>query len=502
MKHIKSFKTFKNTQKSYFQQGFTTEKSLIECILPNDQMIIREGFSLKRLDADIIDSIYSGVFHSEHVLNEKLGGIFKKISKNLSFKKVWDNPITKDIKIGDFVANTIKDLFSKITNIVGTLIEKIKNVLSKIWENFKPKIKPALDNIQTAIKTGTTMSLEILTKLLKDGETIKEFTELNKDINVIEKYKTGKIGWMSEQTQKKLADEASQYKGVQGKEEIEKLMSEGLSGKNLVKKLYYSIKGYLLTEGKITDLYEVVNEKFNEGDKVMYRNEKGNVIKAEVVSKSEDGVKIKKEDGEELTIDPKRLYRDEKKGVLGWLYEAVGYIFTPQRKIAEIVVKHGYNGILKGVSLLNRGIDKFYNYMCLGIVASAVYFLIRGSTKLVFGGGGSVGDSGVMAGRIAKLGIKTAHSMSNKKGEEEKTDLTSPSKWTSFLENYKEILLPIAGSTLMTVLAVFLPTIRLGLEVILISLGVVQLFSEACKLEKFKDTQVCKLGLNLQTIIN
>ena len=191
----------------------------------------------------------------------------------------------------------------------------------------------------------------------------------------------------------------------------------------------------------------------------------------------------------------------EKKGVFGWLVEAVGFVFNPLVKLKEtIIIRGGSNGICMAISALARGLKNAVKYVTIGLIAGLVYHIIHGIQALTGGGEGHVG--GEEKGGVEKGGVEAGASKINLKKEsyifeaaELQADMSKFSKYTPDWESIKGVALPAVGGLLLAALSHFFPIIHTILEAILVSIGIFELVGAVCKIEsvKSKKLKVCTL---------
>jgi len=202
----------------------------------------------------------------------------------------------------------------------------------------------------------------------------------------------------------------------------------------------------------------------------------------------------------------------EKKGVFGWLVEAVGFVFNPLAKLKEFAIKGGTNGILTVISAIARGMKNAFKFVVIGVVAGLVYHIVHGLTALTGGGHGEGGEGGEKHGEVtsgageaatkatagageaatkAVAGAVTKESYEFLLESEAAVDLTKPSKHTTGLwDQIKGMALPVVGGLLLSALAHFFPMVTVILEVILVSIGVFELLGAVCKVDKIKQKMV------------
>lgn len=558
MKHIRNFENFRESRKQtqfnesvsseyYFSLGKSSNRSIFELELLSEGYssdvvtMVSENLSFSKIDNKIIDCIWeylnNGTETKLELLTEELTIMGKKLPSFGDMYKGVTNLVDKGIELGKTVVKSFKDFISNIGNIVKNLFAKIKNFFTKVWEVTKPKLTAGVALIKKAVGTGMTDKMKGAVDTMSSDNGQKEISSLSEDLSkVCAKFSSGSVGNMSDDAAKKLEDEAGEYKDVEGDSDIEKLMQESLERRNTVGKIYYSIKGYMSEGGKLEELNSAIfeaeekKEELKEGDEVTYTNKEGKQVSKpieriegeEAVFKAKDGTEFKKplSDLKKSEGFGKKLAtgfigeEPEKKGVFGWLVEAVGFVFNPLVKLKETLIKGGTNGICMGISALARGLKNAIKYVVIGVIAGLVYHIVHGLMTLAGGGhgegeGGKEGHGegekgGVELGEAGEKTAKTADVASkiNLKKEsfifeaaELQADMSKNSKYTPDWESVKSVALPAVGGLLLAALSHFFPIVHTILEAILVSIGIFELVGAICKIEsvKSKNLKVCQV---------
>ena len=545
MKHIRNFENFRESKKQtqlnenvskeyYYSLGKSSNKSIFELELLSEGYskdivgLVNENLSLSKIDNRIIDCVWEylnqGTEEKLDLLTEELTIFGKKLPSLGDMYKGVTNLVDKGVEFGKTVVKSFKDFISNIGNIVKNLFGKIKNFFTKVWEATKPKLTAAIGLIKKAVGTGMTDKMKGAVETMSSDNGQKEISSLSEDLSkVCAKFSSGNVGNMSDDAAKKLEDEAGEYKDVEGDADIEKLMQESLERRNTVGKIYYSIKGFMSEGGKIEEMNSAIFEaeekpgNWKVGDEVTYKSQEGKQITKkieriegeEAVFTTKDGVEFKKSFDELKKSDGigKKLAagfigeEPEKKGVFGWLVEAVGFVFNPLVKLKEtIIIRGGSNGICMAISALARGLKNAVKYVTIGLIAGLVYHIIHGIQALTGGGEGHVG--GEEKGGVEKGGVEAGASKINLKKEsyifeaaELQADMSKFSKYTPDWESIKGVALPAVGGLLLAALSHFFPIIHTILEAILVSIGIFELVGAVCKIEsvKSKKLKVCTL---------
>ena len=397
---------------------------------------------------------------------------------------------------------------------------------------FKPKIIAAAQSIKKSVSGAAGAGLDSLSSLVKEKGTETEIGELSKDVSgAVGKFSTGSVGNMSPDAEKHLTDEAGEYKDVEDTSDIEKLIADSFQfeKKTILKKVYLSLKGYLSEGNSLTELSSKLNEadEFKQGDKVKYTNKQGEEVEKEITRVEGENAFFTAKDGSEFSKKIAELSKNKsgeegdkgssKKGMFGWICEAVGFVLSPLSKLKELAIKAGANGIAMGISSLARGFGKHHKYIIIGTICGLVYHIVHGALEVIEhfsheahstghdtketetpGVQDAAGDTAEKTKEV--IGAKnTTKPIVNMKKESmifegAVVDLTKGSKFTDFLSSSKEILIPVAGGLLVSALLSFFPTIKIILEMILVSIGVFELVGALCEAsETLKSTSVCSL---------
>ncbi len=558
MKHVKGFNNFKNDRRKqqvvekaqnnyYYKKGKSIQKSIFEMELLKEGYSVdlvtslNESYSLSKVDNKIIDCLYeylkNGNTDGLDLLTEELTIAGRKLPTFSDMYNKAGELINKGIQVGKSVIKSFKDFISNIGNIIKNLFEKIKAFFMKVWEAFKPKVVAAMGTIKKAFSGGITSKMTGAVDSISSDAGQNEITNLSQDLSkTCGKFSSGDIGNTSEESAKHLEVEAGEYKDIEGDPDVEKLMQESLERRGSVGKIFYSIKGYISEGGTIDELNSAIFEaeekkvEFKEGDEVTYKNKEGKEVTKSIIRIEGENAVFKMKDSEEEFTKPlsdlkkaegigKKLLtgfigdEPEKKGVFGWLVEAVGFVFSPVTKLYEFAIKGGTNGILTVISAIARGIKNAFKFVVIGVVAGLVYHIVHGISALTGGHGeGEGGGHGEGEGGEVKAGAEAATKATAGAGEaatkavagavtkesyefllesEAAVDITKPSKHTSGLwDQIKSMALPVVGGLLLSALSHFFPMVGVILEVILVSIGVFELLGAVCKVDKIKQKMV------------
>jgi hypothetical protein len=556
MKHVRNFENFKKNRKQnlnenrrsnyYYNLGKTSNKTIFELELLSEgysiEMVslVNENMSFSKIDNKIIDCVWEylnfGTESKLDLLTEELTILGKKLPTLGDMYKGVSNIVDKGIEFGKTVVKSFKDFISNIGNIIKNLFGKIKNFFVKVWESFKPKVTAAMGLISKAVGGGVTDKMKVAVDTMSSDGGQKEISSLSEDLSkACSRFSSGSMGNMSDDAAKKLEDEAGEYKDVEGDADIEKLMQESLERRGTVGKLYYSIKGFMTEGGKIDEINDAIFEaekteplEWKEGDEVTYKNKDGKDVTKPIkridgedaVFVAKDGTEFKKPLDDLKTTDNlgKKIAagfigeEPEKKGVFGWLVEAVGFVFNPLVKIKETLIKGGTNGICMTISAIARGPKNMVKYVVIGVIAGLVYHIVHGLMTLA-GGGHGEGEAEGKEEKSGKTATPEATAATNPQinlkkesyifedaaAGELKADMTKHSKFTPDWETIKGVALPAVGGLLLAALSHFFPVVHTILEGILVSIGIFELVGAVCKIEsvKSKNLKVCSIQHNI-----
>lgn len=550
MKHIRTYNNFRNTRNNsdlftesryYYNIGRKIQKSLFEIELEKSGYTkpliesIDNAYSLKSIDGRIVDCLFeslSGKKDSLDLLIEEItlagvklpsfGDMYNKVSKS----------VEKGIEVGKKVVKGFKDFISSIGEVIKNLFEKVKAFFKKIWEMFKPNILNACKTIASAVGGGTPEKMKTAVDTVSSEGGQKEVDSLFDDIKKASgKFSSGQVGRMGPETEEHLKGEAEEYKGVTGESEIEKLIGESFDNivyKSTVRKIYYSMKGYISEGGEFEEMKKVFEaeekKEFKVGDKVTYTTKSGKEATKEILKIEGDLAYFKTKDGEDFSKKISDLKEPEEgfgkklaggvaaeQGIFGWLVESVGFIMSPLSKLKEIAIKGGTNGILTTISAISRGMKNAFKYVIIGTIAGLIYHIVHGLQVLT--GDHSGGDESEpeieSPDESDKSSANTKPKINLKKEslefilESATVNLEKPSKHTSFLDDAKGALAPIAGGLLFAVIARFIPIVKIILEIILVGIGIFEFIGAICNLKwvASKNLKVCKVQHNIHHII-
>jgi hypothetical protein len=550
MKHVRNFESFKSNrngvvtesqQNYYYKKGKACQKSIFEMELISEgysaEIIgaINESYSLRKIDTRIVDCLFeyltTGNQNGLELLTEEIGGM--KLPSIGDMYKGVSGLVDKGISIGKSAIQSFGNFLKNIGNIIKNLFEKIKVFFKKLWEMFKPNVIAACGIIAKSVSGGSPEKMKAAVDTISSDQGQNEFDALFADLSAVgAKFKSGNVGNMSPDAEQHLKDEAEEYKGITDDAEIDKLMQESVERKSTVGKIFYSIKGFISEGGTIEEMEKVFEAEeakveLKEGDEVTYTNKDGKEVSKKILRIEGDNVVMQLKDGGEFTkkmsevkksegIGKKVLHgfvgeEPEKKGIFGWLVEAVGFVFNPLAKLKEIAIKGGTNGMLTMISSIKRGIKGAFKFVVMGVIAGLVYHIVHGIMALAGGHGegheehkeGHEEGEGVdIEGGEEKAAAPAATPKINLKKESLEfllesgtVDVNKFTKYTSFFKELPSALLPTVGGLLVAALSKFFPIVHTILEIILVAIGTFELVGAMCKLDWVakKGLKVCKV---------
>lgn len=425
---------------SYFDKGDSDPRSLFECILASIDSNINESLETMDFDFVQIDSMLNYAViesinnNNEDTLNEVFDFVKKSITTALDKSK---EVINKGIQIGADMYTSVKDIGKKLKDVIAKVFEKIKKFLSITWEWAKTNGKASALKIKEFAKNevkGTAMSS--LSTILSNGSSDTEFEEAQQDV----KGAVGKINGKNYKLdpaagEAKLKDTASDLENADS-EDVDEVVIKDLVEitESVVDKMFTSIKG-LLNEGHTLDeLEEFVN-----------------------------------------TEDELNENTDNKKSLVGWMIEAIGFALNPFSKIYELAIKSTMNGLFMIVSSIARGgIKNAYKYVVMGTLVSLGYHIIHGAKGIEH-------HFGVHEADIAN-----------------KLKLIDGKRIFQF-EDAKKMLTIGLGGVFTHCLSSFFPIVALIIEILLVSIASFELCIALCESSQgLKSSSACKIVMKIE----
>lgn len=498
MKYITNYRKFtefknkksKSSDFHFYEIGKLTNKSIFECGLISegfkntDILLLKENLNFYRLDDLIIKSIYDRL-RSDSSINEEinLGNIWN------TTKNAWN----KGVKFLGDTFNNFKDFLKKIGNVIGNLFKKVTEAFKKLWEITKNVSINLIKGVKNwVISSSKESALNTLAETINDNQFSKETTEVVNDLKSVKsRFVNGEVGSMSDETKKKMEEEAEEYDGVDNLEEIKNLIEEKyiLYSSDSVKKVYYSLKGYLLEGHSIDDLSQFIFEadEYKEGDTVKYKTEKGEELEKEIVKIEGDNFFFKDNEGVEFskkkediiskvdTEQPKKV--TGKMGIMGWVVECFKLITKPVEYIVNQSLKLGMNGVLILISAFARkGFNNAYKYQKFGPVV------------------GKVND--IISGEMQEDEAEEEIQVQGPQQEEDSKNKTTPTKnkkLNNLFSDITKVLAPILGQVLCACFEAQVGPVLTVLKYTLLVVSAIELVSALCKKGVVKGA-VCQIS--------
>lgn len=307
------------------------------------------------------------------------------------------------------------------------------------------------------------------------------------------RFSKGEIGNTSDEVKKKLEEEASEYDAVDDLDKIEDLVKDSfnLYSKFNFERVYYSLKGFLVEGGNLSDVDMIINEvqeaqEYNVGDKVKYKSKTGEEIEKEITKiegdkfyfKDKEENEFYKEKGDIVSKSSGEKGGEEKAvkgrmGVMGWVLECFKLIIRPIDYLVLKALKYGTNGALYLISgVARRGLDKAYKYKAFGKVLPKVDEIISGEAE----------DEGDPT-QQAQESIEQAGEVSINKNQ----------KLKSIFSGFAKVVAPIIGASLVAILETQIGPVLTILKYTLLVVASIQLVRTCCEKGLVKG-KICSLA--------
>lgn len=428
---------------SYFDKGDSDPRTLFECILASIDNSVNESLGTMDFDFVQIDSLLNyAVIESinnknEDTLNEVFDFVKKSITTALDKSS---EVINKGIQIGADMYTSVKDIGRKLKDVISKVFEKIKKFLSLTWDWAKTGGKKAAVKVKEFASKeikGTVMSS--LGTILEKGSADTEFEEAEKDIKGAANKINGKnYNLDTAAGESKLKDTITDLEDANS-EDIDEVVINDLVDitESTVDKMFTSIKGLLIEGYTLNELQEFVN-----------------------------------------TEDELNENTDTKKGLVGWMIEAIGFALSPFSKIYELAIKSTMNGMFMIVSSVARGgIKNAYKYVIMGTLVSLAYHIIHGAKEIGH-----------------HFSVQEAEAASSLK-------LTDGKRMFQF-EDAKKMLAVGLGGVFTHCLSSFFPIVALILEILIVSIASFELCIALCESsESLKTSASCKIVMKVEHAI-
>lgn len=494
MKYLRSYKKFidfknkkSNSSDFYFHNlGKSTNKSIFECGLISegfknrDIILLKENLNFYKLDELIIESIYENINNISEELN--LGSIWN------TTKNIWN----KGVKIIGDTFNNFKEFLKKIGDVIGNIFKKVTEAFKKLWEVTKNVSVSLIKGVKKWVLSSSKESaLNTLAETVSDNQFSRETTEVVNDLKSVKsKFTSGEVGSMSDETKKKMEEEAKEYDGVNNLDEIKGLIEESYNPKsiNSVRRVYYSLKGYLLEGHSIDQLSQLIfeAEEYKEGDTVKYKTQKGDELEKEIVRIEGDNFFFKDKEGNEFskkkeeiiskveTDLPKKV--TGKMGIMGWIVECFKLITKPIEYLVNQSLKFGVNGILILISGFARnGFNNGYKYKKFGPVVSKVNEIVSGESE---------------EEEEEEIQVQGPQDEEDDKG---KSNITKNKKLNNILGDITKVLAPILGQVLCACFEAQVGPVLTVLKYTLLVVSAIELISALCEKGVVKGS-VCQIA--------
>jgi hypothetical protein len=514
MKRVKSYEQFRNESLSYYEIGKRSRQSIVEMQLNINGIATpsNESATFRRLDEKLIDCL---------LLEMDGKPALDSLLEEFEFGKVWQNAkdlVSKGVDIAGNAVSSFKDFIGKVGNVIKDLFDKIKNFLKKVWQGFVPIAKKTL----ATIKSKFTENIDRMTQVaeqLADDQGQAEVLALTKDVGTVcKKFAGGELANTSDEAAQRISDEAKDYDGVDDDAEIGRLIDESVARRSSVRKVLTALKGFVHEGGDLDELAMVLEADealASEGDKVEYTTDDGRLVNNKVlrIEKSEDGkdmAVMKDKSGNEFKKPVSELKKltgaakvaaaftgreTEKKGIFGWIVEAVGIVINWKAKLTEYAIKGGTNGLLMTLSGFARGWKNMFKYVLMGTIAGLVYHIIHGLQEVVGGEHeekpeekkevGAQSEDAEIEKPEAKPQPAAAKPKINLSRTKVDTSKVGSGSMLSGLDGmFQGAAGGIVGGLIYKALSLKFHVIKIVLEVIMVGIGIFELIGAACQIDK------------------
>jgi hypothetical protein len=496
MRYIKNYSNFSQSRKAdnlyyFYNIGKESNKSIFENCLISERIDVtqfKKNINFKKLDKIIIKEIYESFLNNDTSILEE---------ENI-FGKVWNatkNAWKGGINLVGKAYNNFKEFLKNIKDTISNIFKKISQVFIALWEITKTAGITLVKSVGGwIIKNQKGPSVEALSEIISDESFSTETGEVVSDLNGVKsRFSKGEMGNTSDEVKKKLEEEASEYDGVDDLDKIEDLVKDSfnLYSKFNFERVYYSLKGFLVEGGNLSDVDMILNEaqesqEYNVGDKVKYKSKTGEEIEKEITKIEGDKFYFKDKEGNEFYKDRGDIVSkssseesDEKKevkgrmGVMGWVLECFKLIIRPIDYLVLKALKYGTNGALYLISgVARRGLDKAFKYKAFGKVLPKVDEIISGEAQ-------DEGDST----QQAQESIEQAGEVSINKNQ----------KLKSIFSGFSKVVAPIIGASLVAILETQIGPVLTILKYTLLVVSSIQLVRTCCERGLVKG-KICSLA--------
>ena len=427
----------------FFNQGDADPRSIFEFLLSSIDENLNESlttleFDFNEIDSYLVEGITDSInFGDNEILDEAFDFIKARVKDTID--KAGEL-INKGVQIGADLYTSVKDISVKLKDVIAKLVEKIKKFLGLAWDYSKKTGKDIIQKVKTFAKEeakGTAMSS--VGTILSQKSTDVEIQEAQKDaIGAVNKVSGKTYNLDVDKAAEKLKEPTHELEDIDDKD-IEEVLIDDLTTvkESTVFNIVTTIKGALI-EGYTLD---------------------------EMLSFSDQDENVSEE-------------HSNKKGLMGWMIEALGFAMSPFAKVYEFLIKASTNGIWMTVSSIARGgIKNAYKYVMIGTLVSLVYHIAHG---------------------IMNINQHFAGEHSSATHESSGSDIKiAGNKQLIDLDKATNILKPILGAIFVKALSTFFPMVTLVMEMVLISIASFELMIGYCEFKGEKEG-VCKTILDVE----
>lgn len=430
------------TSNEFFNQGDADPRSIFECLLSSIDENLNESlttldFDFNEIDSCLVEGITDAInFGDNEILDEAFDFIKTRIKDTIGKAGEF---INKGVQIGADMYTSVKDISAKLKDVIAKLFEKIKKFLGLAWDYSKKEGKNIVTKVKTFVKEeakGTAMSS--VATILSSKSTEVEIDEAQKDaIGAANKVSGKNYKLDANKAAEKLKEPTEELEDADDKD-IEEVLIDDLTTvkESTVFNIVTTIKGALI-------------EGYSLGEMLSFTDQDENI--------SEE--------------------HSNKKGLMGWMIEALGFALSPFAKIYEFLIKASTNGIWITVSSVARGgIKNAYKYVMIGTLVSLVYHIAHGIMNINQHFAGAHGA----AHESTKSDIKIAGN-----------------KQLINLDDASNILKPVLGGIFLKALSTFFPMVTLVMEMILISIASFELMIGYCEFSGKKEG-ICKTIMDVE----
>lgn len=327
----------------FYDKGDSDPRSLFECLIGSVDSSVNEA--LEKLDFDFCEAdrvLVSSIAETlrtgnEEPLNEMFDSVKKAIKNTLDGAKEL---INKGVQIGAEMYTSVKEIAGKIKEAVSKVYENVRKFLGEAWKTVKSKGKSSVEKVKNFVaKDLSATAISSLSTVLQSKSAESEFEQVPKDLKGAAGKISGKtINLDPSEAEDALKKSAEELEDSDSKEVSDIVIGDLVEiGESAVNDMVTSIKGVLLEGYNMEDLLEYM----------------------------ENGESTLKEE------------HSNKRSLLGWMIEAIGFAMAPFAKLYEFAVEATTNGIMIVISSVARGVKNAYKYVVLGTICSLVFHILH-----------------------------------------------------------------------------------------------------------------------------